>query len=89
MMGIPCVGPAYILGDNQYVLAKTPILDSTMKNKNKSITYNFIREGEACYEWRTSCVNTHNNDADILTNLLPSGYNSKGFLSRLMRHIFG
>jgi hypothetical protein len=67
MMGIPCVGPAYILGDNQSVLANTPIPDSTLKKKNQSIAYHYIREGAARVKWRTSHVNTHDNKADLLT----------------------
>ena len=31
MMGIPCEGPAYIYGDNQLVLAKSTMPDSTLK----------------------------------------------------------
>ena len=45
VMVIPCVGPTYILGDNQYVLANTLIPDLTMKKKNQSIAYHFICEG--------------------------------------------
>ncbi len=89
MMGIPCTGPAYILGDNQSVLANTSIPDSTLKKKNQSIAYHFIREGSARDEWRTSYVNTHNNEADLLTKLLPSGDKRKGFVRRLLHHIFG
>ena len=47
MMGIPCEGPAYIQGDNQSVLANTTIPDSTLKKKNQSIAYHFVREGTA------------------------------------------
>jgi hypothetical protein len=89
MMGIPCEGPAYILGDNQSVLANTSIPDSTLKKKNQSIAYHFIREGAARDEWRTSYVNTHNNEADLLTKLLPSGAKRIGFVRRLLHHIFG
>ena len=38
MMGIPCYGPAYIEGDNQYVLANTTIPDSTLKKNNQIIS---------------------------------------------------
>jgi hypothetical protein len=89
MMGIPCTGPAYILGDNQSVLSNTSIPDSTLKKKNQSIAYHFIREGAARDEWRTSYVNTHNNEADLLTKLLPAGDKRKGFVRRLLHHIFG
>ena len=73
MMGIPCEGPAYIEGDNQSVLANTSIPDSTLKKKNASIAYQFVREGVARDMWRTAYVNTHENEADLLTKLLPSG----------------
>jgi hypothetical protein len=89
MMGIPCEGPAYILGDNQFVLANTTIPDSTLKKKNQSIAYHFILEGAARDEWRTSYVNTHNNEADLLTKLMPSGEKRKGFVQRLLHHSFG
>ena len=89
MMGIPCVGPAYILGENQYVLANTSIPDSKIKKNNQSISYHFIREEAARDEWMTLYVNTHNIEADLLTKLLTSGYKKKVFLRSLMHHIFG
>ena len=45
MMGIPVLGPAYVQGDNQSVLANTTIPESTLKKKNQSIAYHFVREG--------------------------------------------
>ena len=71
MMGIPCNGPVYISGDNQSILANTTIPDSTLKKKSQSIAYHFIREGAAWDEWRTSYVNMHDNEADLLTKLPP------------------
>jgi hypothetical protein len=59
IMGIPVLGPAYIYGDNQSVLANVSIPDSQLKKKSQSIAYHFIREGAAKDEWRTSYVNTH------------------------------
>ena len=88
MMGIPCQGPAYILGDNQSVLANTSIPDSTLKKKSQSIAYHFVREGAARDEWRTSYINTHENEADLLTKLLPSGDKRKRFVESLLHHIF-
>ena len=88
MMGIPCEGPAYILGDNQSVLANTSIPDSTLKKKSQSIAYHFVREGAARDEWRTAYVNTHENEADLLTKLLPSGDKRRGFVRNLLHHIF-
>ena len=88
MMGIPCEGPAYIHGDNQSVLANTSIPDSTLKKKSQSIAYHFVREGAARDEWRTAYVNTHLNEADLLTKLLPSGEKRRGFVRNLLHHIF-
>ena len=83
------MGPAYILGENQYVLANTSITYSTIKKKNQSICYNFIREGAARDKWITSYVNTNNIEADLLTKLLTSGDKRKVFVRSLMQHIFG
>ena len=88
MMGIPCEGPAYISGDNQYVLENTTISDSTLKKKSQSIAYNFIHEVAAQDEWRTSYVNTHGNGTDLLTKLLRSGENRRGFVQNILHHIF-
>ena len=88
MMGIACEEPAYISGDNQSVLYNTSIPDSTLKKKSQSIAYHFVREGSARDEWRTSDVNTHDNEADLLTKMLPAGEKRKGFVRNLLHHIF-
>ena len=79
-MSIPCEGPAYISGDNQSFMANMTILDSTLKKKTQVIAYHFIRQVVARYEWRASYVNTHDNEADLLTELLTSGENQKVFV---------
>ena len=84
MMDIPVEGPTYIYGDNQSVLANTTIPDSTLKKKSQSIAYHFVREGVARDEWRTSYVNSHENEADFLTKQLPHGEKRKGFVSILV-----
>jgi hypothetical protein len=89
MMGIPCENLVYIQGDNQSVLANTTIPNSTLKKKNQSIAYHFIREGVARYEWRTSYVNTHDNEAGLLTKLLPFGAKRIKFVTRMLHHFFG
>jgi hypothetical protein len=88
MMGIPCDGPAYILGDNQSVLANTTVPDSTLKKKSQSICYHFMRGGAANDEWTTSYVSTHSNESDLLTKLLLLGDKGKGFVRNLLHHIF-
>ena len=50
--------------------------------------YHFVHEGVARGEWRTN-VNTHENEADLLTKQLPHGEKRKGFVSNLLHHIFG
>ena len=42
-----------IEGFNQSVLSKATITDSTLKKKNQSIAYHFVREVSTRDEWRT------------------------------------
>ena len=72
MLGIPVRDHCYVYGDNQSVLCNTTIPDSTLKKKSQSIAYHFVREGAARDEWRTAYVNTHENEADLLTKPLPA-----------------
>ena len=44
--------------------------DLALKKNSQSITYHFIHEGVATDEWHTAYVNTHDNEADLLTKLL-------------------
>ena len=88
MMGIPIYGPVYIFGDNQSVLNNTSIPESQLKKKSQSIAYHFICEGVCRDEWRTSYVNTHKNEADLLTKPLPHGEKRKKFVRKLLHHIF-
>ena len=88
-MGIPVEGPKCIYGDDLSVLANTTIPDSTLKKKSQCIAYHFVCEGVARDEWRTSYVNTHDNEADLLTMQLPHGEKRKGFVGNLLHHIFG
>ena len=88
MMGIPCEDPTFIFGDNQSVLANTTIPDSTLRKKSQSITYHFVREGAVWDEWRTTYINTHENEADLLTKQLPFGEKRKSFVRKLLHHIF-
>ena len=66
----------------------TTIPDLILKKKSQSIAYHFVWEGSAHDEWRTTYVNTHDNEADLLMKLLPSGAKRKGFVRRLLHHIF-
>jgi hypothetical protein len=88
MMGITVTGPCYICEGNQSVLASTTELGSTLKKKSQSIAYHFVREGVANDEWRTSYVNAHEMEADLLTKLLPAGEQRRGFVRNLLHHIY-
>jgi hypothetical protein len=59
-----------------------------LKKKNQSIAYHYVREGVARDEWRTSYVNTYENESDLLTKLLPFGAKRIGFVKRMLHHIF-
>jgi hypothetical protein len=88
MMGIPVDGCCYIHADNKSVLANTTVPESTLKKKSQSIAYHYVREGVARDEWRTAYVNTHDNEADLLTKMLPAGEKRRGFVRNLLHHIF-
>ena len=88
-MGIPVEARTCIYGDNQSVLANATMPDSTLKKKSQSISYHFVSDGAARNEWRTLYVNTHDNEADLLTEQLPHGEKRKGFVCNLLHHIFG
>ena len=89
MMGIPILGCSHIYGDNKSVLANTSVPESVLKKKSQSIAYHFVREGVARDEWRTTYVNTNDNEADLFTKVMPSGAKRKGFVRNILHHIFG
>ena len=88
MLGIPVRDHCYVYGDNQSVLCNTAMPDSTLKKKSQSIAYHFVREGAARDEWRTAYVNTHENEADLLTKPLPASEKRRHFVRNLLHHIF-
>ena len=89
MMGFPVEEPAYIRGDNQSVLCNTSRPDSTLKKKSQSIAFHFVREGFARDVWKMAYVNTHYNQVDLLTKVLPHGEKQVKFVRNLLHHIFG
>ena len=80
MIDIPVEAPVYVYGDNQSVLANMTVPDSVLKKKSQSIAYHFVHEGAVRDEWHRAYVNTHDDEADLLTKLLPSGEKHKGFV---------
>ena len=85
-MGIPVLGFSCIYGDNQSVLNNTTMPESMLKKKSQSIAYHFISKGVS--EWRIACVNTDENEADLLTKVLPHGTKREGFVGRILHHVF-
>ena len=88
-MGIPCVGPAYIHGDNQSILESCGIPDSILNKKSQCISYHFIREGSSRDEWQTLYINTHDNKYDLMTKQLTYGDKSKVFVRNKFHNTFG
>ena len=88
MIGIPCEEPVYIYGDNQSVLVNMTIPNSTFNKKLQNTVYYLVRERSARYEWWMLFFNTHENEADLLTKLLLNGEKRKGFIRRILHHIF-
>ena len=70
------------------MLANTTIPASALKKKSQSIAYHFVHEGVAHDKWRTTYVNTNENEADLLTKLLPSGEKRKNFVRWVLHHTF-
>ena len=87
MMGIPCEGPAFVYGDNKSVLANTTLPHSTLKKKNNSIAYHYVREGCAKDEWRTEYINTDSNRSDTCTKSLAVGEKRNKFVGKLLHHV--
>ena len=76
-------------GDNQSVIANTKMPESTLKKKSSSLAYHLIREGVAMDDWRTAYVNAHDNEADLLTKVLPFGEKRRNFVRKVLMHIYG
>ena len=53
------------------VLANRTILGSMLKEESQSIVDHFMHEGSVHDEWHMTYVNTHDNEADLLTKQMP------------------
>ena len=73
MMKIQCDCPAFIYGDNQYVLANTTMPYLMLKKKSNYIAYHFVRKGTACNKCRATYINTNDNRYNLLTKPLSYG----------------
>ena len=77
MIGIMIEGSEFAHGDNQSVLCNTRVIESTIKKKSQGIAFHLVREGVARDGWRTTCVDTNENETDLLTKPLPNGEKRK------------
>ena len=59
-----------ILCDNNAVVIKSPIPESTLKKKHHSINFNYVREADAAKVILIFKVDTGLNLADLFTKLL-------------------
>ena len=88
MMVIPVEEPAFVFGDNQYVLANTTSNPaSTLKKKSNSVAFHHCREGSTRDKWQTAYVNTHDNVADLFTKPSPSSEKRWRFVRMLLHHV--
>jgi len=76
MMGIRVEGPAYIVGDNQSVLANTTNPGSVLKKK--------CAAGRMDHGIRQYTDNI----ADLLMKPMTSGEKRNGFVKKILQHIF-
>ena len=87
-MGINCVDPAIVYGDNKSVLANTTVPSSQLKKKSVSISYHFVREGCARDEWRTGYVKSEENEADLLSKPLGGGLKREYLVNKVLSHVY-
>ena len=87
-MDIPCESPACACSNNQSVLASTAVSESTLKKKSSLPAYHLVREGVALDKQRTAYVNNHDNEADLLTKVLPFGEKRHRFVRKVLHHIY-
>ena len=86
-MGIIIEIPTFVFGDNKSVLANKSMPRSNLKKKSSSITFHFLWEGVAKYEWQMTYLKTHLNPSDMCTKSLPGGENRARFTSYLLYYV--
>ena len=86
MFVIPVDEPVFIYGDDQSVLVNASAPEFTLKKKSQSISFQFIREGCATYEWCMKFIHTLSNVNDLMTKTL-LGEKRWRFFRMLLYHI--
>jgi hypothetical protein len=70
MFGIPVIGPANVLCDNQGVVKNTSIPESTLSKRHNSINYHTVRESAAAGILRVGKEDGETNLSDVFTKVL-------------------
>ena len=73
MIDISCEGSTCLHGDNKSVLANTTMPESMLNKNSSSSSYYLMRKEVAMDDQRTACIKTYDNEADLLTKVLPFG----------------
>ena len=71
MFGVPIVGPASVLCDNQGVVKNTSLPDLVLSKHHNAISYNVVREAVAAGIIRVGKEDGQTNLADAFTKMLP------------------
>jgi hypothetical protein len=83
LFGVPLIGPASVLCDNQGVVKNTSIPESTLTKKHNAINYHIVREAVAMGMIRVGKEDTETNLADLLTKVLSQPRREK-LITRIM-----
>jgi hypothetical protein len=83
LLGVPLIGPASVLCDNQGVVKNTSIPESTLTKKHNAINYHIVREAVAMGMIRVGKEDTETNLADLLTKILSQPRREK-LITRIM-----
>ena len=71
MFGVPIVGPASVLCDNQGVVKNTSLPDLVLSKHHNAINYNVVQEAEAAGIIRVGKEEGPTNLGDVFTKMLP------------------
>jgi hypothetical protein len=83
MMGVPIDGPTNVHVDNMSVVYNVSRPESTLKKKNNSIAYHYVRENVANGTLQVAYENTKTNLADCLTKI-QAGPERQRIVSRIL-----
>ena len=88
MMGVSHEGPVCLYGDDQSALANDNALESELKKNSSYLSCDLITERVAMDYYRTLHVDTHDDEAELLTKVKPFGEKRHRFVRKLLIHIY-